>query len=101
MLRNLVVQEDRVLEPHVEEAEDFLLDLADVGGSLDELGRQARLGVQLLVLARLEQIWVVLVIQQLLDAQQESCQLQLGLIAQVLVLALRVRHALWALRQPL
>ena len=69
MLRNLVVQEDRVLEPHVEEAEDFLLDLADVGGTLDKLGRQARLGIQLLVLARLEQIWVVLIIQKLFNAQ--------------------------------
>lgn len=101
MLRHFIVEEHGVLQPHVEVPEDFLFDLSNVCRAQDELGCQSRLRVKLLVLPRLEQVWVVLIVEELLEAQQQRGELQLSLVAEILVPPLRVCHLLRVLRKLL
>ena len=101
MLRHLIVKEDWVLEPHVKVFEDSLLYLPNIGRSLDQLGCQPLLRVQLFILPRLEKIRVVFIVEELFDAEKQGCQLKLRLVAQVLVLPLGVGHFLWIFGEPL
>ena len=101
VLRSFIVQENWVLQPHVEVAEDFLLNLTDVCRSLDQLCCETLLSIKLFFLSRLKQVWIVLVVEQLLYAKQEGGQLQLCLVAKVLVLSLRLGHFLWVVSQTL
>ena len=69
MLAKLIVEEHWVLHPHVEALEYLLFHLSDVGCTLDQLSGQTGLCVHFLilaVLARLQQIRVILVVEELL-----------------------------------
>ena len=99
VLRHLIVKEDRVLKPHVEVPKDFLFDLPDVCGSLDQLSGQALLCTKFLILSRLQQVWIILVVKELLKREQKSCHLELGLVDEVLIASLLLRHALRVLDQ--